>query len=171
MTTFHTDSARNPDGIRSDSGPHSALKKAASQPASQASSQGNPTSSRTEPQTLRRDDRSDERESITSQVRRIPEAAALARLVCGIRPEWSIGEVYAWALRDERPWADVVAAGINGARDRNIRQVGGLQFAGPAAPTTTQTYPTVREALADLDLCDHESVQGRCPSCRAGGEA
>lgn len=125
-----------------------------------------PTSSRTDAQTARA---REAEESITSRIRRIPEAAALTRLVCGIRPDWPIDDVYAWALRDERPWADVVAAGINGARDRNIRQVGGLQFAGPAAPTTTQTYPTVHEALADLDLCDHESVQGRCPSCRAGG--
>lgn len=128
------------------------------------------TSSRTEPQTLRRDDRSDERESITSQVRRIPEAAALARLVCGIRPEWSIDEVYTWALRDERPWADVVAAGINGARDRAIRQVGGLQFTGPAAPTTAQSYPTVAEAL-NPRLDEHGFPAGSCPICRRAGAA
>lgn len=30
VTTFHTDSDRNPDGFHQDSGPHSALKKAAS---------------------------------------------------------------------------------------------------------------------------------------------
>lgn len=127
------------------------------------------TSSRTEPQ--RRNDRSDERESTTSRIRRITEADALTRLVCAIRPEWSIDDVHAWALRDERPTADVIAAGIAGARDRSIRQVGGLAFAGPAAATVAQTYPTVTEALAANDvgnLCDHGSRAGACPMCRRG---
>lgn len=167
MTTFHTDSARNPDGFHQDSGPHSALKKAASQPASQASSQGNPTSSRSDAQ---RGGRATET-SLTATIRSTPQAIALARLILDLRPEWDPAAVHGWALTDDRPWAIVVKAGINGASDRSIREPAGLRYAGPAAPSQAQTYPTVREALADLDLCDHESRVGACPSCRTGGSS
>lgn len=124
------------------------------------------TSSRTDAQTARA---RDAEESITSRIRRTPQAVALARNITDIRPEWSAEDVYAWALRDERPWSDVVAAGINGARDRSIRQVGGLQFAGPAAPSPVMTYLSGREALAeaeDRNICEHGGIVGRCPLCR-----
>lgn len=154
MTThpgIHTDSARNPNGFTPDS--------ALSQPASQR--RDNPTTSRTDAQTHGRAIE----EALTSRIRRIPQADALTRLIADLRPDWPIDDIHTWALRDPRPWNDVVAAGINGARDRTIRQVGGLQFAGPAAPTQTQTYPTVHEAL-NPQLCKHDFRIGACPHCR-----
>lgn len=109
-------------------------------------------------------------ESVTSRIRRVPQADALARLIADIRPDWPVAEVHAWALRDERPWADVVAAGINGARDRSIRHVGGLAFTGPMAATVAQSYPTVAEALEPLDArlcsCGSGSLRGACPPHR-----
>lgn len=154
MTTsagIPTDSARNPDGFTPDS--------ALSQPASQR--RDKPPTSRTDAQ---RPPRAIE-ETLTSRIRNIPGADALTRLIAELRPDWPITAIHAWTLRDERPWADVIAAGINGARDRSIRHVGGLQFTGPAAPTQTQTYPTVHEAL-NPKLCPHDFRVGACPTCR-----
>lgn len=145
---------------------HGTRSATRTEPASEAEADRRTTSSRTDAQTPRRATE----ESITSRVRRTPQAVALARLIADIRPDWTIDEIYTWALRDERPWADVIAAGINGARDRSIRQVGGLQYAGPAAPSPAITYPTVTEAL-NPQLCEHEFRLGACPFCRGGAAA
>lgn len=108
--------------------------------------------------------------SLTSRIRSIPQAAALARLILDLRPEWNPAAVYGWALNDDRPWAHVVAAGINGASDRSIREPAGLRYAGPAAPSPAITYPTVTEAL-NPQLCEHEFRLGACPFCRGGAAA
>lgn len=110
-------------------------------------------------------------EGITAMIRDIPQAAALARLVLDIRPDWNPVEVFQWASSDPRPWGVVVAAGIGGARNPGIRFVGGLAKAGPLQLEAPPTYPSVREALAANDddaLDEHGFPPGRCPFCRHG---
>lgn len=126
---------------------------------------GSPTS-RSDAQTR---DRADE-QTITSRIRSIAQADALARVILDLRPTWSPADVRAWALNDDRPWAHVVQAGLNGALDHGIREVGGLRYAAPTA-TAAPAPPSIAELrrtqhqLEDDD-CGHGDIRDRCALCR-----
>lgn len=111
-----------------------------------------------------------EEQTITSRIRSIPQAAALARLIVDLRPRWNPEDVYAWALNDDRPWAVVIQAGLNGALDHGIREPGGLRYAGPSA-APVPTPPTIAELRhaqqqRDQDDCGHGDTRERCALCR-----
>lgn len=161
MTT-HSD--RNPHGIATESDAiplDSALNTARTARESFGSRQ-----SRSDAQTR---DRAEE-QTITSRIRSIPQAAALARLIVDLRPRWNPDDVYAWALNDDRPWATVIQAGLNGALDHGIREPGGLRYAGPnaapvPAPPTIAELRRTQNAL-ETDDCGHGDVAHRCALCR-----
>lgn len=113
-------------------------------------------------------------QTLVSRIRETPQAIALARIVLDLRPEWQPEAVYAWALRDERPWTDVVQAAVAGALDRRIRHPHGLIKAGPLPPLHLEPIPpTLREiarTAAELEArdCGHGDLPERCPLCRRG---
>lgn len=114
-------------------------------------------------------DRADE-QTITSRIRGIAQADALARLILDLRPLWNPADVRAWVLNDDRPWAHVVQAGITGALDHGIREPGGLRYAGPAAQAapTPPSLAELRRAQHQLDTddCGHGDIRNRCALCR-----
>jgi len=157
-----------PSGIRPESATHSARKDAGfrSQPASQPATESGSPLSRSDAQTRERA----EEQTITSRIRSIPQAAALARLIVDLRPRWNPEDVYAWALNDDRPWAVVIQAGLNGALDHGIREPGGLRYAGPSAapvpaPPTMAELRRTQKALEQAD-CGHGDTRERCALCR-----
>ena len=155
MTTIPTDSARNPQRIRTEHVPDSALNKPASQPAS-----NNTTSSRTDAHTRETE------KTLTARIREIHPLDAITTLLVEIRPDWKPEHVRAVIARDRRPWRDVVAAAFDCAYDPTVRSPAAIENHGTrSSEPTPPKYPTVHEAL-NPQLCPHEFRVGACPLCR-----
>lgn len=152
-TPFQTESARNPDGIRSERVPDSALNK----PASQVSTKSPTYGTRVEA----RDDR-----EVRERDRQINYADALTAVVRHLRPDWDPADIRRQVLRDPRPDAIAAPAAIFAACDRDMRHPGSIgayqpPTHKPQAPTEFPRAPRCPHGV----LADPDGRGAGCEGC------
>ena len=151
---FRPESARNPDGIRPEGVPDSALSKQASQPASK------------EPPPLGTEPQSGRVATIHARISQIDPWDALTRVLSLLRPDWRPEAIRGALLDDKRPPRDVVAAAVACALDPDTRHPAAI-----AHRTTGSATPTPPNLRRD-DLCPvHLDDAATCRGCAADRKA
>ena len=89
--------------------------------------------------------------------------ADLARIVCSLRPDWAWNATKAAIRADDRPWADVAAASIRGARltgDDRVRHPNGLRYVNPDGIAATPIPPRVGQLRCMCEDCQRTEAGG-----------
>lgn len=140
---LQTDSARNPDGIRAERVPDSALNKPASQPSSNSPEYGTDAVRAT---------RAIE-QTVAAKVNGIDPRHGLAAVLVMLRPDWRPEAVYAAIVGSVLPARDLVPLAVRLALDPETRHPGRITTADarPATPVFPRAPRCPHGVLADPD--------------------